>query len=237
MTYASAVLAQQLEVFQHAVNWKTTLAKLITPHLGSLVLEVGAGLGGTTSFLMNQTVGKWLCLEPDPEIHSVLRQRLKTGELPACCEAFLGTVKDIAPETAFDTILYIDVLEHIPDDKGELERAARLLRQDGKLVIMSPTHQFLYSPFDEAIGHIRRYGMEDFRSILPPALETQQLHYLDSAGLMASLANRFLLRQSQPTVSQIKFWDSCLIPLSRIIDPLLGYRAGKSLFYVGRRTN
>jgi hypothetical protein len=61
------------------------------------------------------------------------------------------------------------------------------------------------------------------------------MRYLDSVGLAASLANRTLLRQSIPTARQIMIWDRLMVPMSRILDPLLGYRAGKSILAVWSR--
>ncbi|MFP5238684.1 MAG: methyltransferase type 12, partial [Acidobacteriota bacterium] len=95
--------------------------------------------------------------------------------------------------------------------------------------------QFLYTNFDAVIGHHRRYTASTLGRVLPPGLETVKLHYLDSMGFFASLGNRLLLRQAMPDLKQILLWDGLLVRLSRYIDPLLGYRAGKTVLYVGRR--
>ena len=60
------------------------------------------------------------------------------------------------------------------------------------------------------------------------------LRYLDTAGLIASLGNRLLLRSAMPTEKQLGFWDRRLVPVSRTIDPLLRYRLGKSIVGVWR---
>ena len=229
-------LASQLEVFRHAANWKRTLARHITPHLGAKVLEVGAGIGGTTLWLCGYGVREWRCLEPDPALHSMLRANQEAGLLPACCFAELGDIQSIPSERTFDAILYVDVLEHIQDDAAQLRHAASRLNPGGRLIVMSPAHQFLFSEFDRAIGHVRRYDLDAFRAVLPEELTTIKLHYLDSVGFLASLANRLLLRQAMPGLQQILLWDRVMVRLSGLLDPLLGYRAGKSLFYVGKRT-
>ncbi len=113
---------------------------------------------------------------------------------------------------SFDTIVYIDVLEHIEDDAGELKLAARRLRRGGRIVVLSPAHQFLYTPFDAAIGHFRRYNRSSLRKISPPGLELEKLFYLDAFGIAASAMNRLLLRQSMPTKAQIETWDKWIVP-------------------------
>jgi SAM-dependent methyltransferase len=228
-------LVNQLAVFQYAGNWKRTLATHIRPHLGPEVLEVGAGIGGTTQWLCDQGAREWCCLEPDPTIHAQLAANLENGQLPSCCRSQLGDVSSLPQEQAFDAILYVDVLEHIQDDGGELRRAVLRLKPGGRLVVMSPAHQFLFSEFDAAIGHLRRYDLISFGAILPCGLETVKLHYLDSVGFMASLANRLFLRQALPNLRQILVWDRFMVRMSNLLDPLIGHRAGKSLFYVGRR--
>ena len=88
--------------------------------------------------------------------------------LPRTVELLTGTIADILDRPQrFDAVLYIDVLEHIEDDRGELERATRLLREGGYLIVLSPAHQWLFSPFDEAIGHFRRYDRRSLGALQP----------------------------------------------------------------------
>jgi hypothetical protein len=138
-------------------------------------------------------------------------------------------------EQLFDTILYIDVLEHIEDDRAEALRASEHLAPLGKLIMLSPAHQWLYSPFDRAIGHHRRYTTRSLEAAIPPSLRCIECKYLDAIGLLASAGNRFVSRQSQPRLSQIKLWDSYMVPLSRLADPVFRYGLGKSVLGVWQK--
>ena len=140
-------VGEELRLFAAARNWKNYFCKHLQAHLVNNVLEVGAGIGGTTAILCNRSFDRWLCLEPDARMTATLADRMQNRELPACCEVFHGTTKDLT-ETTFDTILYMDVLEHIEDDRQELEQAARLLSPGGRIVVLSPAYNWLYSPFD-----------------------------------------------------------------------------------------
>jgi hypothetical protein len=140
-----------------------------------------------------------------------------------------GTVDALAADERFDAILYIDVLEHIEDDVAELERSAARLRPGGHIIVLSPAHQGLYSEFDKAIGHFRRYSKASLLAAAPPGLRLVEAFYLDAVGMAASLANRLLLRASMPTGGQILFWDRVLVPVSRVIDPIFVRRVGKSV--------
>jgi 2-polyprenyl-3-methyl-5-hydroxy-6-metoxy-1,4-benzoquinol methylase len=222
----SEYVGNELGIFKHARNWKAYYGGMVAPFLGREVLEVGAGIGANTSLFCSGAQARWVCLEPDPGMSRSLDAQIAAGTLPSCCKAFTGTLADL-PSDKFDSLIYIDVLEHIPDDEAEVRRALPFLRPGGHLVVLSPAHQFLYSPFDASIGHCRRYTKNSLRKIVPIA--PTLLRYLDAAGMLLSLANRLLLKQSMPTLKQIQFWDTRIVPLSKKIDPLLGYRVGKSV--------
>lgn len=225
----------ELELFSSATNWKQYLRRQVAPYLGRQVLEVGAGLGGTTRLLCGPGQRSWVCLEPDSTLARSLGEKRDRGELPAFCEVVVGTLADIPADSTFDSLLYIDVLEHIEDDRGELERAAAHVSEGGHLVVLSPAHPWLFSPFDEAIGHFRRYTRTSLAALTPRPLVPTRCVYLDSVGLLASLGNRLLLRHSMPGARQIAFWDRVLVPGSRLVDPLVRYSLGKSVLCVWRR--
>src|SRR5208282_6876753 len=144
-----------------------------------------------------------------------------------------GTLDSLGDQQ-FDTIIYIDVLEHINEDREELNHAAMHLRPGGRLIVLSPAHQRLFTPFDAAIGHFRRYNRAMLRSISPPSLRLEQLIYLDSAGLVLSIANLLLLRQTMPTKAQLRIWDRWVVPVSRVLDRCLFNSVGKSILAIWR---
>lgn len=226
---------KELELFEKATNWKKYWASLVRPYISGDVLEVGAGTGVNTVYLHNSKVNSWHLLEPDPYMAGSLQQKNERGELPAGCRVTTGTNTALPPESRFDCILYIDVLEHIADDRQELAFAAGMLREGGRLIVLAPAHPFLMSPFDDAIGHYRRYNKKMLQSIRPSGLSDVQLFYADSAGLIASMANRYFLRKRLPGKSQISFWDNCLIPVSRMTDMICLRRLGKTVIAIWQK--
>jgi SAM-dependent methyltransferase len=235
MTEGFTYVGSELDLFSAAKNWKSYFRDQLAPYLGDDVLEVGAGLGGTTRVLCRGSERRWACLEPDASLASRLEQEVRSGSLPPCCETRVGTLEGFDPSETFDTILYMDVLEHIEDDKAEVARAAGHLRPGGHIIALSPAHQWLFTPFDEAIGHHRRYTRAGFGALAPSGLATARLVYLDSIGLFASLANKLILKSAMPKPSQIAFWDRVLVRMSRVVDPILGHAAGKSVLAVWRK--
>lgn len=227
----------ELELFQHAVNWKRYWGSRISPYLGNTVLEVGAGLGVNAAALISSRQRQWRCLEPDPRLEARIREKIKRGSLPPTCSSRVGTIDDIPADERYETILYIDVMEHIAADAAEFNKAAAHLASGGHLVILSPAFQALYSPFDAAIGHHRRYTRSTLAKLGADAsLRQIKIFYLDSVGFLASGANRFLLRKSTPTLRQIHLWDRAMIPVSRLLDPLLLHSLGKTVVGVWQET-
>jgi SAM-dependent methyltransferase len=231
-----AYVGNELELFAHARNWKRYWGAIVASSLRGDVLEVGAGLGANTRLLrpLSPNARRWVCLEPDSRLLDQLRIAPPQGIEPR-----LGTLANLARNELFDAILYIDVLEHIPDDAAELRHAAAHLREHGRLIVLSPAHQWLFSPFDSAIGHCRRYTRRSLKRAAGGigSLRLEHSWYLDSFGFFASAANRLLLRQSMPTLRQILFWDRLLVPISRLLDPLLFRCFGKSVIAIWTTTH
>jgi hypothetical protein len=69
----------------------------------------------------------------------------------------------------------------------------------------------------------------------PPGLKRVTMKYLDSAGLLASITNKMILRQRYPTSGQIRFWDKILVPVSKFTDMITGYQLGKTLVAIWKK--
>jgi SAM-dependent methyltransferase len=227
----------ELELFARAVRWKSYFASQIRPFLRGDVLEVGAGIGGTTRMLCDDRSLRWTCLEPDFRMASALAGRVRDLPSATPVDVRVGTLADLEASRRFDCILYIDVLEHIEDDAAEMARAAAHLRPGGRIIVLAPAHDVVYSEFDAAVDHHRRYDRRTLQRAMPrdAGLACERLIYLDSVGLLLSLTNRIFLRRAMPTVRNVLFWDRVCVPVSRLVDRWMGHRVGKTVLGVWRR--
>lgn len=227
-------IGTELDLFQHARNWKNYYGRSFRPFVKGRVLDVGCGMGVNADHLWNPAVTSYTFLEPDPQLLDQVPAHVRT---PALRDArrINGTTSSIPAGERFDTILYLDVIEHIEDSTAELRRAYELLAPGGHLLILVPAFNYLYSPFDKAIGHFRRYDKGILTRELPPDLVRIRTRYMDSVALFASLANKWFLGRSTPTLKQVLFWDRIIVPLSKVMDPLVFHRFGKSLLSISRK--
>lgn len=225
----------ELDVFFEARAWKEMWLRSLQPWLRGKVLEVGAGLGGTTRYLRNSKVTELTALEPDPALCA--RYRKEMADWLGSKRVILreGTLGGLPPEPTFDCIVYIDVLEHIQEDREELAEASQRLRPGGALVVLSPAFEILRSPFDDAVGHVRRYRRQSLEAAFPAGIRIEASRYLDSAGALLSLMNRLWLKSGQPTPRQIRFWNQWVIPVSRLTDRWMKRLWGRSVLVVGTR--
>lgn len=228
----------ELQFFETAENWKNYFSKKISPYISGNVLEVGAGLGANSVYLQNLSCSSWTAVEPDKKLSTMILENYIKVDFPLPYKVINGFISSLDIKESFDTILYIDVLEHIEDDRAELKQATQLLKFGGHIVSLSPAFQYLYSPFDKEIGHHRRYNKETISGLsrdLP--LVQQELYFLDSLGALASLVNKWFLKKTIPSISDIKLWDSRIVPVSMHSDKLFSRIFGKSIISVWQKNS
>ena len=135
----------------------------------------------------------------------------------------------------FDTVVAINVLEHLRDDVGALRSLEGLLEPDGILALLVPAHSWLYGPYDRADGHYRRYSKASLRSaLLKTRFRPVKMHYLNAPGAMVWWVRYRLLRRS--TLGRSQFGGmNAILPVVKRIERLVPPPFGLSLVAVCRR--
>lgn len=224
-------VGQELEIFKNAIKWRNYWSNIIKSEIKGNVLEVGSGMGTITNELSTSDFKSWVSLEPD---YSLLT--MTNPEISGKVCLINGTSSSIKKKEYFDTILYIDVLEHIKNDKTEIHAISNSLKIGGSIVVLSPAFNFLFNDFDLSVGHFRRYNKKSLLNLLPEGFTVKKIKYLDTLGFVLGLINKLFLKRSTPSNFQIKFWDSFLIPISKYVDLLTLNYVGKSIILVATKT-
>jgi SAM-dependent methyltransferase len=197
------------------------------PYLGSRVLEVGAGIGQFTQLVHAQpSVRDVLAIEPDPRICREFRAR--NPDIPVS----EGTVQSVKPTPDWDTVISVNVLEHIEHDIEELRAYEELLRQRrGRLCLFVPARPEIYSPLDRDFGHFRRYRRPDLAGKLRDAgFRPIALFYFNLVGYAAWWWSFCVLRQRTFNLAAVRLFDRGIFPISSFLEHhLLRPPIGQSL--------
>ena len=217
----------ELKFFDEAKNFRDYQLKLIKQYVKGYVAEVGPGNGMNVSTYIKYPK-KIDLYEPTKKFYLELKKRFKKNN-----KVSNYNKKFLLQKEKYDSILYLDVLEHIKYDKEEILKAFKSIKKNGYLIINVPAFSYLYSKFDKDVGHHKRYQKEDMRIIFKNLkYKKLDLKYYDSVGYILSLLSRLTLSDYKKKFEQkIKIWDF-LIPLSKIIDFLTFNLYGKSLLVV-----
>ena len=218
-------LNEVLEFFDISDNYRSYQIELFGNYVGKEILEVGAGRGKIIEILAQNSEKEFTLLELDKNFFDILNNKFNSKNIKVL-EERTQNIK----EKKFDTIFYLDVIEHIEDDRFELDTAYNLLKKNGHLIIIVPAFQILFSKFDQKVGHFRRYRKEFFKRYSDEKnLKIKKLVYFDFLGFFIILFSKLLnLTNSKKTTLGIKIWNF-LIPLSRLIDKITFHSIGKSI--------
>ena len=216
----------ELKFFDNSKNFRLYQQQLINKYLLGHLAEVGPGNGTNLSYYIDKP-NKIDLFEPSKKHYDNLKKTFsKNHKIKVFNRSFGGKKK-------YDTIVYLDVLEHIKKDKEEVKKALGLLKKNGKLIINVPANSHLYSNFDKDVGHYKRYSKKDFEIILKNfSFRKVSYRYYDSIGYLLSLMSKlFITNYKKNFEKKIKFWNN-LIFLSKLLDKITLNVFGKSLLVI-----
>ena len=221
-TYSSAV--------GEAVNYTRWVIDAFDGLVGRRILEIGIGHGGYVDHL------------PTPEAYlGVDIDALSVAQASAARPQYKYLQADVAaPEFSrrldgqqFDTVLCLNVLEHIEDHRAALTNLLNALRPGGHLLLFVPAFEGLYSPLDRLAGHHRRYTRKALAELIPADLaRIVRNEYFNPIGGIGWWANKFVAHKSlnaSGVDSQVRLFDRYILPISRCLNPLTRSLFGQSI--------
>ena len=215
-----------------AVNYFEWQAKLALAPLGRRVIEVGCGIGNFTRMIAGRELVVGVDIEPaciaEHERRFAGNANVRSLVLDAMSPTFLDLRQD-AP----DSVVCLNVLEHIEDDLGTLKAFASILPKGGKAVLIVPAFMALYGPIDKHLGHYRRYTRESFAATANAAgFNAPVLRYMNTIGFFGWWANAKILKRTEQSEGQIELFDKHIVPLLEKIEGSISPPFGQSVFAV-----
>jgi 2-polyprenyl-3-methyl-5-hydroxy-6-metoxy-1,4-benzoquinol methylase len=224
-------LAGTLDNLDDADNYADWIYTMMEPYVGPTVLEVGAGHGTLTERLFpGRTV---TVTDVSPRCVKVLEEKFGAIEQVTVVQ---GDVDGVTELGRFDSVVLVNVLEHIPDDRRALRVLREALVPGGYLVLYVPAFEELYSDFDRRIGHHRRYRREELEAAVAAAgLEVVDSRYVNLVGAVAWWVLARQLRQTPTKRWSAMTFDRAVVPVISRLERQWPPPFGQSILCAARR--
>jgi SAM-dependent methyltransferase len=223
----------ELAALSAAVNYYEWIYSRFERYLGGSIVEVGAGIGTFSKLLLRASPRQLVAFEPSRNLYPLLVESVRHDER-------VTPINDVfkphyVPD-GVDSIVYLNVLEHIEQDSAELKTAYEALRPGGHLIVFSPALSWLYSEFDKHVGHFRRYSKRGIVAVAKEAgYRVLRAEYFDIAGVIPWYLS-FVLLKSWPTIRKVALYDKLVVPPMRVAESVLSPPFGKNVLLVATRT-
>jgi SAM-dependent methyltransferase len=224
-------LIETLDNLDGADQYVDWIYALVSPHLGKDVLEAGAGHGTFTELLRDSR--RVVVCDPSARCAALLRERFESDPTVVILNTDLHGAIDEGP---FDSVVMINVLEHVEDDAAALRDAFAGLRPGGRLILWVPAMDWLYSDLDRRFGHHRRYHLKQLRRLLADTgFDAAELRYVNALGAFGWWLMAKQLKRRPTSAASVQLFDRLVVPVQRRIDEKTRLPWGQSIFAVGVR--
>ena len=218
----------------HARKFSYWTFMQISPFVGERVLEVGSGLGTLTYQLIPRE--KFICTDINDSHLNLLHNQFNNRDYISINKLDI-TNKDhfkTLEEENLDTVICLNVLEHISDPIQALKNLRSLLKTDGRLILIVPNHPFLYCSLDKAVSHEKRYSVELLRDELEQAgFIIEKKWSFNKISCISWYINGKIFRRKYLSKIQLKIFNMS-VWLFKIIDPFLPW-GGLSLVVIAKK--
>jgi 2-polyprenyl-3-methyl-5-hydroxy-6-metoxy-1,4-benzoquinol methylase len=222
---------REIEAMDFAVNYHRWILDGFRPWLGKRIVEVGAGSGAFSELLMGTKPEALTMLEPSGNLYPLLAERMRRGQ------PLNVTLREAAKFIATpDSIIYVNVLEHIEDDEDELAAVHSLLSNGGRVFIFVPANSWLMSDMDRLMGHYRRYTRDELiRKCRSAGFQIRSAKYFDFPGIFPWLLKYRLMKSTSMESGLVKLYDGVVVPVIRMMEDLISPPMGKSILLIGEK--
>lgn len=239
MSERPVYIGKDLEAMSFAANYHRWILREFRPFIGRRIVEVGAGTGNFSRLLIAENPASLTLVEPSDMFHVLVNgiSEIKSEtQITFHNSIFIDARDEIADQCTPDTIVYINVLEHIEDDRSELQAIYQTLQPGGHCLIFVPAFMALYGEFDLRVGHFRRYSKHELSEKCSAAgFEVVRSRYFDFAGIVPWYVKYKLLGSDNLSPGAVAAYDRYAVPFMSRVESLLRVPVGKNILAVLRR--
>jgi len=235
--YDSDAIIRDLEIMSRARNYTEWIFDKYENCIGKRVVEIGAGIGNFTG----KFIDKELVIAVDnykPCIDYIKNRFADNNNIVPFEESIDSPSILSLSRYSPDTIVCINVLEHVEDDIAALDNMFSILTEGGKLILLVPAFQFMYGTIDRLVGHYRRYSKRDIETKLVTAgFYVKSISYMNCIAPFGWFLNNRILKKQEESLSQVIFYDRFVVPWLRKVEQIFIPPFGLSLVVVGEKFN
>lgn len=230
---------QTLANISKAESFNHWMYDTIKPFVKGHLLEIGSGIGNISQyFLLDRTQTTLTDLRPN--YCEILSEKFKGQPTLQAILTINLTHPRFEQEYAhllnkYDSIVALNVVEHIADDKLALANCYKLLRPNGHVIILVPAYQSLYNKFDEGLEHIKRYTKTSLCQLITHAnFEIIHAQYFNFVGIAGWFCFGSILKRENISENQMQLYDK-LVPIIKLMDKLVLNKVGLSTVCIGKK--
>jgi 2-polyprenyl-3-methyl-5-hydroxy-6-metoxy-1,4-benzoquinol methylase len=230
-----------LERISSAHRFNQWMFDTIKPFIKGHVLEAGCGIGNISRLLIKNNFRTSLSDYSDQYFDILKSKFTDNHSVENIYKIDLGE-KDFEsnyPEllNKFDTIIVMNVVEHISDDHLAIRNCRKMLEKNGHLIVLVPAYPFLFNELDKELDHFRRYNKKTLTKLFESErVEIIHKQYFNAVGIAGWHVNGSLLKKKLIPEDQMKLFDK-LVPLFKYSDKIIFNWFGLSVIHVGKKTD
>lgn len=234
MQMEASFIRDDLHQMESAPNYNKWLFSLVKPYLGKRILEIGPGIGNITRQIIN-CADVLVGVEPNQYCNDYLKNLFSGIPKFELIEKSIENCSiDELTVFDFDTIVCMNVLEHIENDISILSTFEQVLKPGGRVVLLVPAVPQAFGPIDKAVGHFRRYTKALLKNkIGNTGLKLEKLFYSNMLGLLGWLYNARIRKLTSQNDTQIRLFNN-IVPVVSFLEKKLGCPVGQSLIAISR---
>jgi len=222
---------QTLRAIALCNNYNIWLFDLLKPYLGKEILEIGCGIGNLTYYFKNDR--KFVAIDKEPKYISYIKLDFADVEVYDCDIVDPKILHE--KNYTFNSVICINVLEHIKEDDKALSNMYDLTKKNGNAILVVPAHRFLYGELDKNVEHWRRYTKKELTGkIIRAGYTIKDAFYFNRIGAIGWFVNSKIIKRKKISFVQLLLFDK-IVFLLRKIDRLFNLPFGISLIIIAEK--
>jgi SAM-dependent methyltransferase len=228
-------LKHSLQALAGLDNYNRWIYDNISRFLGSNILEIGCGIGNITDYFI--TPGKKITgIDISDEFTAIAAKKYRDNPDVTIVTGDALNSSGPLPSGSFDTVVLLNVLEHIKEEKAAMKLIHNMLVTGGRAIILVPAMRFAFGALDKNLGHHKRYERSDMTRVFKEeGFETEKIFYMNWPGAIGWAINSRLLKKKFIPEGQAVLFNNLFVPFLKITENYIAPPFGQSLIAVARK--